>query len=65
MSAVKALWLACQTHAHAHQHAYHRLHDWSHWAYLGLVAFHGPYHIAALVSVVIICIGVVLKLEAA
>lgn len=63
MVPVKALWQACQKHAQSHRHAYHRVHDYSHWAYLGLVAFHGPYHIAAFVSVIIILVGVILKLE--
>lgn len=63
MSALKALWQTGQKHAQAHRHAYHRAHEFSHWAYLGLVAFHGPYHVAALVSIIIILIGLALRVE--
>lgn len=63
MSALKALWQACQTHAQAHRHAYHRAHNYSHLAYLGLVSIHGPYHIAALVMLFVLTAGLLFKLE--
>lgn len=65
MAPLRALWQLCQKHAQCHRHAYHRAHNYSHWAYLGLVAFHGPYHVAALVSLVIIVVGSLLHLEEA
>lgn len=60
---MKELWRKLVAHAHEHHKAYHRMHHGTHLAYLGLVAFHGPYNVAAAGLFVILLLGWILHLE--
>lgn len=63
MEKMKRLWHKLQDHAHAHHAAYHKTHNGMHLCYLGLVAFHGPYNLAAAGLFVILLLGWALHLE--
>lgn len=51
---------------HQRMHAYlHRLHACAHTTYLVLVAFHGPYHFAAMGMLILVIVGWLLREEVA
>lgn len=56
-------WRVLQDHAHIHHKAYHRTHHGMHLCYLGLVATHGPYSIAAGGLFILVLLGWLLHLE--
>lgn len=63
MEKLRELWHSLQHHAHEHHTAYHRTHHGMHLCYLGLVATHGPYSIAAGGLFVLVLFGLLLHLE--
>jgi hypothetical protein len=63
MGKLKEIWKSWQAHAHLHERAYRHAHHTTHVCYLGMVAFHGPYYLPAMVLLVITLVGWVLHLE--
>lgn len=54
---------ALQLAAQRHKVIVHRAHEASHVSYLSLVVAHGPYHYPALVLLVLVVLGWILKID--
>lgn len=63
MRSLKEIWKTVQEHANSHHRVYRAVHHSTHVCYLGMVAFHGPYYLPAMVLLVITLVGWVLHLE--
>lgn len=61
---LKTYWAAAEQHASIHRHTYRAAHTSLHLTYLGLVASHGPYNVAAGVLFVVMVFGWALRLDA-
>lgn len=53
MHRIVAVWHIVEAWAHKHRKTVKHAHHGSHFAYLGMVAMHGPYHLAAMALLVI------------